>query len=259
MSFLISKIIGFLTTPLVWIIMSLIITTILWILKSKAAHKWLIGTVALTLVMTNPLLANTIFHYWEKPTNAISNNHSDVTYDYAVVLSGMASWDPAHDQYNFGESADRLWEALRLHKNGKVKKILITGGNASIYYKQPPEAVILRNYLKEIGIADSLILIETRARNTHENALYTTQIIKNTEQSNSPLLLITSAYHMPRALACFAKSNLQCTPYPVDFYVPHIKTDFHSLVIPSVAALEKWNILLHEWIGFLYYKLMGYI
>jgi len=258
MSFLISKIAGFVTSPLVWIILSMIVTFVLWIRRANATKAWLIITIVLSVVMTNPLLANTIFHYWEKAhtTPAVSDT---TRYDYAIVLSGMVSEDPAHNQLNFGESSDRILEAAKLFHAKKVCKIIVTGGNASIYYQQSPEAKLLTEFLNSIGVPDSCIVSENKARNTYENALFTAQLPEISQNTAAQNLLITSAYHMPRAAACFRNQGINFTPHPVDYYVSDIKTDFHSIFVPSIAALEKWNILLHEWLGWLYYKTMGYI
>ncbi len=259
MSFFLSKIIGFVTSPLVWIIVGLAVTFVLWLLKSKATKIWFLITFSLSLLFTNPLLVNTLFHYWEKYPEQNITKHTHRQYDFAIVLSGMVSKDAKHNQYNFAESSDRILEAARLFHQNKVGKIIITGGNASIHYEQPPEAAILKSFLSELGLPDSCIIAELKARNTYENALYSSRIPELNQNKNSRILLITSAYHMPRAEACFRKQNITFTAHPVDFYVPFIKTDFHSIFVPSILALEKWNILLHEWIGFFYYTLMGYI
>ncbi|PLX25156.1 MAG: hypothetical protein C0599_01055 [Salinivirgaceae bacterium] len=258
MFYIISKLVGIFLTPLIWIILGVTLSTILFIKKSKHTGKALIATLIITSFLTNPFIANKTFHYWEKKFIKEANstpNH----YDIAVVLSGMVAYGENPRQTNFGQSVDRILEAIRLFHAGKVSQILVTGGNASVHYVQPPEAQILYQFLIEMSIPDTAIIIEAKARNTYENASFTSKLLRKNKLDQKKLLLITSAYHMQRSIACFKKQGLDITPHPVDFYVPFVKTDIGNLLWPSKDALNQWDILWHEWFGIAYYKLMGYI
>jgi uncharacterized SAM-binding protein YcdF (DUF218 family) len=258
MFYVISKLIGVFLTPIVWIVLGVVISMILFIKKSKHSIKVFIATIIITTFLTNPFIANTVFHFWEKDYLKIAK-YNDAKHDIAIVLSGMVAYGDNPAQANFGQSVDRILEACRLFHAGKVSKILVTGGNASIQYKQPPEAEILRQFLNQMNIPDSAIIMESKARNTFENARYTAQLLNERNLQNKKLLLITSAYHMKRSSACFFNQGLNVTPYPVDFYVPFVKKDIGNLILPSQSALNQWDILWHEWFGIAYYKLMGYI
>lgn len=258
MAFIITKIVSFLFSPVSWILIGIIITSILAIKNHKATKIWLLITAGITIVFTNPFISNSAIHLWEKP-HLNKTLPKDTVYDYAVVLTGMLTWDQKNEQYNFGHSVDRLLETVELWHQKKVKKIIITGGDASIVYDMPPESLLLKQFLVNTGIPDNAIIAEKKSRNTYEHAIYIREQIDRYQIKEAKMLLVTSAYHMSRAEACFEKQNIAVETYPVDFYAPHILTDYESLIIPQNDALLQWKLILHEWIGFLYYKISGYI
>ena len=98
--------------------------------------------------------------------------------------------------------------------------------------------------------------MESESRNTHENAVFSTQIIK--ERFNNPsCLLVTSASHMRRARACFAKTGLKVDVFSTDFNTPRRKAG--NLIVFNLGGLIKWTILFKEWAGCTAYWVMGYI
>lgn len=192
---------------------------------------------------------------WEP--NAIQNEELKDSYDYGIVLSGMVWYDSKTQRTNFLQSSDRIWQAVRLYKEGRIKKILITGGAAGFFEKDTIESVLLKNFLIKIGIPNSDILTEEQSRNTRENAMYTAEILQNKPYSN--LLLITSASHMRRANGCFNKVGLHCDIYPTDHYSGARKYNFDHLFVPNARTLFNWNAYIHEIFGIISYKASGYI
>jgi uncharacterized SAM-binding protein YcdF (DUF218 family) len=174
------------------------------------------------------------------------------------VLGGILSYDPSIDRLCFGAGSDRFLQALELYKKGYVKKILIVGGSGSLEYPDMKEAFLIQRYLKMIGIPEEDVLVENESKNTRENALFSSVILQK-EFPEGKYLLVTSAIHMRRALACFTKVGITCDPYSVSrnsgprkFYLDH-------LFIPNSWILGIWDGLLHEWIGCAIYKVMGYV
>ena len=111
--------------------------------------------------------------------------------------------------------------------------------------------------LKEWGIPGEVILIEGRSRNTYENALETKQILK--DKQIDKILLVTSAFHMPRALATFRTVGIDAVPSPssysiVDYVRPRI-LDW----VPSVGNLVRMQAVIHEKLGILVYRYRGWI
>ncbi len=116
----------------------------------------------------------------------------------------------------------------------------------------------MRQFLELCGIPDSSIIVEGKARNTYENAIYSAAIV-NREFPGSDNLVITSAYHLRRAMACFKKTGLHVEGFSTDFYGKSRKYTPDRLLIPDPAAFSEWHMLVREWKGFIFYKLAGYI
>ena len=109
-----------------------------------------------------------------------------------------------------------------------------------------------------LGIPESDILIESKSRNTYENALYTKEFLDQENLQGQKLLLITSAFHIFRAEKCFKKVGLNVTPFSVDFHARALF--FHPEdLIPSTGAIEDWQLLIKEWVSTIVYRLRGYI
>lgn len=253
MFYVLSKILGLALNPLVWILFLFALALI--IRKQKIKRKLLLSGILVTLFFSNSFILNEVLYKWEPQSIAI--NELKPNYDYGIVLSGMVWYDSKTKRTNFSNSSDRIWQAVRLYELGKINKILITGGPASYFHKDTVESALLRNFLIEIGLPQSDIIIEEQARNTRENALFTSQLLKNHSYSN--LLLITSASHMPRSKKCFTKVGLPCDIFPTDHYSGGRKFNIETLLMPSAQTLANWNLIIHEWFGMLSYKLAGYI
>ena len=112
----------------------------------------------------------------------------------------------------------------------------------------------MRDYLLANKIPMTDIIIENTSRNTMENAMNSAEILKEKNIEGS-FLLITSANHMRRAQLCFNKANLQITAFPTDCTTSYRSTGYDYILFPRVEALERWQDLIHEWIGYIVYKI----
>ena len=197
---------------------------------------------------------------WE--TESISLRDIEEPYDIGILLSGYAR-NPnflLNDDYFFelGGGVNRLTQTIELYRLGKIKKILISGGSATILTKTVSESENTKVFLIRLGIPESDILIESKSRNTYENALYTKEFLDQENLQGQKLLLITSAFHIFRAEKCFKKVGLNVTSFSVDF---HGRTLFFHPedLIPSTGAIEDWKLLIKEWIGIAVYRLKDYL
>jgi uncharacterized SAM-binding protein YcdF (DUF218 family) len=253
MFFYLSKILMFFLNPLIWVFVLLIYS---WRTKIETRKKktfW--GALIVLFFFSNPFIVDEFMRGWEYESADMKKTEK---FDYAVILGGMASYDPRLDQVQFSRSADRLWQPLALLKEQKVKKIIISGGSGSIEFPEVKEAANIRKYLLRIGIPDSVIILENESRNTRENALYTKKIIDSLK-IRSNILFVTSGFHMRRAIGCFKKAGItNIRPWPTDRYSGPRKFGFDHCFIPSVDALSEWSLLIHEWVGYLVYKMSGY-
>lgn len=255
MFFFLSKILAFLIAPYTWIFAGL-----LYLLK-KSWHTpfrkiVLIITIGLYLC-SNSFLTDELVRAWEVTDDDIYMK--DTHYDLAIVLGGMGRVDERQQRFDFGWSGDRLFQTLELYKKGRVKQIMITGGSGSISHPEQLEALYIRKYLLNIGVPDSSIIVEYQSKNTHENALYSKQLLDKRHFKGS-ILLVTSSFHMRRTMACFAKEGfINITPYVTNKFTGKRKFEWDYCFIPNVEALSSLGLVLHETVGYLTYKVKGYV
>ncbi len=255
MFFLFSKILGYLTQPLV-IILSVLCVAFFsrkTILKKRLYYT----SVALFFLFTNPLLVNMILHGWELPTKRYTSLPS---YQIGVVLTGVTVTQSAapNDRVYFNHSSDRILHAYELYQLGKLKKILISGGDGSLTNRDYVESYQLSLFLQRLGMPAEDIVIDTLADNTYENAVESVRILRQMKIPQEQTLLITSGMHMRRALACFHKQKFYPDYFTCDFKSRAFTYTPDSWLVPSVDAMHNWQRLLKEWVGYIAYKLAGY-
>ena len=209
----------------------------------------------LIFVYTNGFIGNWVISIWESPRKT----YQDLKYyEVGIVLTGITNtYQLPKDRIHFSKGFDRLYHAIELYRLGKIKKILITGGNGSLT-DTIRESHSLYKACSLFGIPDSALIIEDSARNTYENAHYSKRILDSLKISTKSLI-ITSAFHMPRALKCFQKQKVNFDTFPTDYYSRPLTFSLPQLLIPQHASLTLWAILHKEWIGLLSYRLMGYV
>jgi len=252
MFFLLSKLFTFLLLPITWLFVLLMIA--LFSRKPLRKKRSLLLFGLAFYVFCNSFLANEFMRVWEIAPVAEDNLP---VYDAGIVLSGMMTYDITLKKYQFMHGVDRLLQAIELYKKGKIRKIVFTGGSGSLTYSYIKEGMLIKNYLLRIGIPPADLFIETESNNTHENATFTKPILDK-EFPNGKFLLITSAYHMRRSIACFKKAGIHVTPYSTDRQAGERKFVFDFMFIPNVDALEVWQMAIHEMVGYLIYKMAGY-
>jgi uncharacterized SAM-binding protein YcdF (DUF218 family) len=253
MLFLLSKTLHFLITPLTWIVICLLFT--LFSKNDIRRKKSGLATFVLLIFFSNTFIFDRFMQAWE--IKAIPDDKLAI-YDAGILLTGMATFDPKLNKIEFNDRTDRLLQAIRLFKNNKIKNLILCGGPVTLSGADTLEAKLLENFIESLGIPSDHIFVESKSRNTHENAVYTKPLL-DTYFKGGNFLLISSAAHLTRAVLCFSKEGIKVVPYSTDRYSGPIKYDFDYLFLPSAATLFNWEKLLHEWIGIIEYKLMGYI
>lgn len=242
----------FLIYPITWI--SILLAYGLFARKTKRKRKALVLSAVFLFFFSNAFIMDEAMRAWEEP--AIHRDSIDQPYDYAVVLSGMITYDSKLDRIDFQGGIDRLLQAVDLYNHGMVGKIYISGGSGSIL-EDFDEADLLKKYLVNTGISEKDIACESLSRNTYENAVNAAAYFG--EAGDKRLLLITSAYHMKRAKACFEKQGLTIDVYPANRFSGPRKFVFDHLFIPDAGTLARWNALFHEIFGYTVYWIMGYL
>jgi len=219
-------------------------------------QRWLLAAAVLLFVGGNNALFNAATRAWEAPPVPLS---AVAPADAAVLLTGVTISKPPRDRVHLGQGADRLTNALWLYRAGKVRHIIISGGLATLQPKagRVPEAQELATLLKLAGVPPQAILLEPRSDNTRENALFTKALLDQYPDIKS-LILVTSAFHERRALACFAKVGRPATPFAADFRGTSPPSWLTYWVIPSTDVLTRWGTLVHEIVGYGIYRVVGY-
>lgn len=256
MFYFLSKAIDFLVMPFSIFLIS---TFYAFYIKDRKRKKLLlIISFSWLILISNSFLVNQAFNWWEYKYMNISDLHR--TYDVGIVLAGSMISVPSTtaDHPVLGNHADRFGEAFLLYKAGKIKKILITGTSQPyLIAANKGETRLAARLLLDWGVKGNDIIYEEKSRNTRENALFSTKILKSAFPGGK-YLLITSAFHMRRSLGCFAKAGVEADPFPADFYGGDYPFNFQYLIIPNSRALSYFDLLWHEWTGYLMYKLVGY-
>jgi uncharacterized SAM-binding protein YcdF (DUF218 family) len=176
--------------------------------------------------------------------------------DGIILLGGSveASDSQARGSIVANESAERVLDTIQLAHRYPAARILISGGGGTVFGNGAAEAPIIAEYFRSIGIDPARILIEDRSRTTAENAVYSKELAKPREGER--WLLVTSAWHMPRAVGVFEKAAFPVTPYPVDFRTgggarTHLPFAFVS------EGLRRLDIGTKEWAGLIAYYASG--
>jgi len=232
-AFILKKIISAMLMPLsLGLILTLIGLILLYKNRLKKARIILtIGFLWIASIAYEPF-SNIFISQLEIKYKKLENIPKDVKY---ILLLG-------------GDMSNRAWEVLRLyHKIPNAK--IITSGYAG--QEDIPEATRNANILYEIGIPKSSIIVHDKPKDTKEEAIKIKKLLKNKN-----FILVTSSYHMPRALALFKKEGLNPIPAPTDF---KIKYPYKILSLPSGNNLKKTEIAWHEYLGLLWAKLRGQI
>ena len=255
MFFFLSKTIPYLFMPLTIIIGLLLFS--LFLNNNKWQKRLQIFAIALLIICSNSVITGGVFKLWEIPATPMEE--VSTSRKVGVVLSGVIKKEKLpHDRVYFSEGADRIMHAVQLYKEGKIQKIVITGGMGSFSKTPIREAPQLKQVMMMCEVPDQDILIESQSRNTRQNAKFTAAILKE----NFPeydYLLITSAFHMRRSLACFEREGILATGFSTDFKTGDYPPSLTAYIFPNPNAIFKWHTLVKELIGIVAYKLMGYI
>lgn len=257
MFFALSKIIDFILLPICWIFILLLIS---YSARSKKLrNRSLLSVLIILLLLSNPWFVNRLYTLYEQPTISLLKNEN---FTWGIVLGGgmVRANDVPSNKINVGETADRFIQPILLYKSGKIKKILITGGNTSIgkiKLDKGHETQDVRQLMIAMGVHPKDIYMETKARNTRENAIYSAQLLKK-YINREKMLLITSAMHMPRSIRCFEKAGFNIKAYPVDKKGSTNESGILDLITPSDQNLSRSSQLIREISGLIIYKLMGY-
>jgi uncharacterized SAM-binding protein YcdF (DUF218 family) len=175
-----------------------------------------------------------------------------------IIVLGGAINDPAsavRGQTIFDEGGERLTEAVILAKRYPQARIVYTSGTNSVVGGSSSEALQARKLMSQMGIASERVIIEDRSRSTEENARFTAAIVH--PEPSQHWLIVTSAFHMPRAMGIFEKVGFNAIAYPVSFYTLGRWSGDLRLSFKTGRNLRAFETAVHEWIGLAAYWASG--
>ena len=152
------------------------------------------------------------------------------------------------------EAGDRFLTGIALARRYPEAQLVFTGGRGAVLSSGPAGATIAEQIFRQAGIPEHRLTLEAASRNTAENASRTRQVVDGGGQG--PWVLVTSAFHMPRAVATFCAAGWQnVVPWPTDYRTGSLWAEIGW----SLAShLETLNTGIKEWVGLLAYRLLGH-
>ena len=244
-----------------------IILSIVALLLGLKSSRWTALPIGLALVIlltaSNPFLSDRLIKSleWQYfPPSEIPNS------DAIVVLGGATrSISPPRIIADMNEHGDRLLYAAKLYQQGKAPLIILSGGRIQWFGGGESEASDMAEIPQIMGVPKEAIIEEPLSLNTYQNAIYTKKILE--EQGIKQVILITSAFHMPRSVLIFRRQGIDIIPAPTDYLVSEQKLQeydrsLESKVIsflPNTGSLDNTTRAIKEYIGTIVYRLRGWL
>ena len=175
--------------------------------------------------------------------------------DGIIVLGGAIGSDLSREYGEpvLGGDAGRIVAMAKLARAYPSARIVYSGGDPSLLGNQVPETDFVYPLLDIFGVPRTRVTLESRSRNTAENASYTKELIN--PKPGERWLLVTSAQHMPRAIGCFRKVGFAVEAYPVGWRTRRTEVPIWSRSLPS--GLAYLDMAAYEWLGLISYWATG--
>jgi uncharacterized SAM-binding protein YcdF (DUF218 family) len=240
----------------------LLILTLAGVILSAGRRAWLGralaagATLALIVLALTPIPLMLIAPLEDRFTGP----PPDAPAPYGIIilggtLKGAESEARGQAVFDWGE---RIPQAAILARRYPEARIVFSGGNGTLFGEDDddPEAVEAKKLLVALGVDPARVTLEKHSRNTDENARYTADLVH--PQPGQRWLLVTSAFHMPRAMGLFEKAGFDVVAYPVGFQTlgpgrPVLWT------LSATENLRTFAIAAKEWIGLMVYRATGRI
>jgi uncharacterized SAM-binding protein YcdF (DUF218 family) len=252
MFFALSKILWWFAAPANLLFFGLAAGVVLLWTRWRRLGRNLASVAALLIVVVTVLpIGSWMVRQLEDRFPAVSTLPAHV--DGIIVLGGAA--DPwltvERGQVSLGDHAERLTEFAALARRYPDARLIFTGGTGSLIRQDIKEADVIAPLWEQIGLDERRILYENQSRNTHENAVLSLPLAG----PGGTWILVTSAFHMPRAVGSFRKAGWTILPFPVDYKTG--RSFAFNLSLNPAGRLMSLNAAVHEWLGLIFYRLTG--
>jgi uncharacterized SAM-binding protein YcdF (DUF218 family) len=267
--FSLSKIIGFLITPLA-ISMLLCIASLVCLWRKRIVSSVLIGTSSALIVWVSamPYIAGMLAGHLEQLYTA-NDAATAPSVDAIVVLGGSVAGarPPTRPTFDMNSAADRVWHTAALYRHGKAPCVVVAAGSPGGASESEGEADAIAQMLIVLGVPTHAISIERSSRNTRENAEFALPLVfaacggrATREDHRLRILLVTSALHMPRAIATFRKvwstKNIEVIPAATDVEITDDETATLWQFMPEAIALSRTSRAIKEYVGLIALNLL---
>ena len=250
-----SKLATVLITPLGFCLVAVLLGALILARGARKSGLCLIAAGALLLwIAAMPITGRAALGLLERQYTPVTAPQAPMA-DVAIVLGGAVKPAmPPRPGPDLGEAADRVAYAAELYRAGRVKAVLVSGGNLPWGSSGAPEAEAIRALLIAWGVPAQAIQTEGASRTTAENARAVHAMWPDLGASSA--LLVTSGAHMPRALATFRKAGLPVLPAPADIRATDEPLDLLD-VLPDASALKDTSDAVKEYAGYAVYWIRG--
>jgi uncharacterized SAM-binding protein YcdF (DUF218 family) len=243
--FLIKKILGALLLPhAIFLVLLVTGVLMLWFSAKRVVSKVLVTFAAMGFFfLSYPVTWDAAIERMENRYPPLDIRHTDLSgVRWVVVFGGGGRVDehlPSTSQMSLISQA-RLVEGIRIWNTIPQAKFLVSGDT---------DALILQDSARILGVNPQQIVVDSISRDTEQQALEIKKIV-----GSDRMVLVTSALHMTRSMALFAKKGMTPIPAPTDFFIkgPQPITE---IILPSSTGGTKAASLLHECLGILWAKL----
>ncbi|MCR4269424.1 YdcF family protein [Nitratireductor sp. ZSWI3] len=178
------------------------------------------------------------------------------TVDGIVVLGGglEGSINLARGGHELNASGDRFVETAILARRFPEAKILISGGQGAVFLSGEGDADTAPRLLTALGVDPQRLILENGSRDTYENAVFSKRIAAPRE--GETWLLVTSAFHMPRAVGVFREAGFPVLPWPVDYKTAGNER-FGFAEDNALDSLRNVSVGIREWVAIAAYRFAG--
>ncbi|NBW48963.1 MAG: YdcF family protein [Betaproteobacteria bacterium] len=253
--FIFSKIVGWFTQPLTWLLLGLALA---WLVSAKrpvlARRALGLAGLFLALIGWQPL-PELLIRNLESRYPEIAPAADLSAYAGMVVLGGGTEGgrlQQSHSQPLINDGGERLAVSAALALRHPALPLVYTGGEGDPAGGGPSEAERARQFYESFRIPAAQVRYEAESRNTYENAVLTAKVPGVNPQDR--WLLMTSAWHMPRSMATFEKAGWNVTAYPVDYRAEDVTVWTRYSLLGGVS---DWQLVLNELVGLAAYRLTG--
>jgi uncharacterized SAM-binding protein YcdF (DUF218 family) len=249
--YFLSKLLDVLLTPLLW---SVVLVLVGIAGPSRRRRAWAGLGVAVLLGFSLEPVSNSLWRSLEYPE--VRSFRPDVTYDVVILLGGVVEdrAQASSGQRSFNDNNERLLETFDLLRKDKAQYAIVSGGPVDPTRAKVVEAQALADQLISWGIDPTRVIVEDHAKNTYENAVDSAAIVR--ARRFHSVLVVTSAFHMKRALGCFRAVDLDVDTLPVDFR--SYTGPYRGELIPRSRYLDESTVAIREWFGRAIYRARGY-